>query len=82
MSSLQEITRIIKRMKFSGSTKTVRPDIDNLLQAMSVLKGCLRYKTITSRNVSSEAQIKNFFIRRKITFRSQDIQVFVFLTIL
>ena len=26
------------------------------------LKGYLRYKTITSQNVSSEAQIKNFFI--------------------
>ena len=26
------------------------------------LKGHLRYKTITSQNVSSEAQIKNFFI--------------------
>ena len=25
-------------------------------------KGYLRYKTITSQNVSSEAQIKNFFI--------------------
>ena len=27
-----------------------------------LLKGYLRYKTITSQNVSSEAQIKNFFI--------------------
>ena len=27
-----------------------------------VIKGYLRYKTITSENVSSEAQIKNFFI--------------------
>ena len=26
------------------------------------IKGYLRYKTITSQNVSSEAQIKNFFI--------------------
>ena len=25
-------------------------------------KGYLRYKTITSQNVSSEAQVKNFFI--------------------
>ena len=46
-----------------------------------VLKGYLRYKTITSQNVSSEAQIKNFLFRRKIMFRSQDIQVFVFLNI-
>ena len=27
-----------------------------------VIKGYLRYKTITSQNVSSKAQIKNFFI--------------------
>ena len=36
-----------------------------------IILGYLRYKTI---NVSSEAQIKN-------SFRSQDIQVFAFLTI-
>ena len=29
------------------------------------IKGYLRYKTITSQNVSSKAQIKNFFISRK-----------------
>ena len=46
-----------------------------------LFKGYLRYKTITSQNVPSEAQIKNFLFRRKIMFRSQDIQVFVFLTI-
>ena len=45
------------------------------------IKGCLRYKMKTSQNVSSEAQIKNFLFRWKIMFRSQDIQVFVFLTI-
>ena len=45
------------------------------------LKGYLRYKTITSQNVPSKAQIKNFLFRRKIMFRSQDIQVFVLLTI-
>ena len=28
----------------------------------SLFKDCLHYKTITSQNVSSEAQIKNFFI--------------------
>ena len=46
-----------------------------------IVKGYLRYKTVTSQNVPSEAQIKNFLFRRKIMFRSQDIQVFVFLTI-
>ena len=46
-----------------------------------VIKGYLRYRTITSQNVSSKAQIKNFFIRRKVMFHFQDIQVFVFLII-
>ena len=41
----------------------------------------LRYKTITSQNVSSEPQVRNFFFGRKVMFRFQDIQVFVFLTI-
>ena len=47
-----------------------------------MVKGYLRYKTITSQNVPSKAQIKNFLFRRKIMFRSQDIQVFVFLTMI
>ena len=47
-----------------------------------LFKSYLRYKTITSQNVLSEAQVKNFLFRRKVMFRSQDIQVFVFLTIL
>ena len=44
-------------------------------------KGDLRCKTVTSQNVSSEAQVKNFLFRRKVMFRSQVIQVFVFLTV-
>ena len=36
---------------------------------------------ITSQNVLYEAQVKNFLFHRKVTFCSQDIQVFVFLTI-
>ena len=44
-------------------------------------KDYLRYKTITSKNVSSEAQVKNFLFRRKVMFCSQDIQDFVFTTI-
>ena len=36
--SYQEITRIIKRMKSSGSTMPIRPDINNLLQVMTILK--------------------------------------------
>ena len=46
-----------------------------------LFKGYLHYKTITSQNVSSEAHIKTFLFRKKIMFHSQDIQVFVFLTI-
>ena len=49
---------------------------------LRIIKRYLHYKTITSENVPSKAQIKNFLFRRKIMFRSQDIQVFVFLTIL
>ena len=45
------------------------------------VKGCLRYKTITSQNVPYEVEVKIFLSRRRVTFRSQDIQVFVFLTI-
>ena len=36
---------------------------------------------MTSQNVSSDAQVQNFFFRRKVMFRSQDIQDFVFSTI-
>ena len=47
-------------------------------------KGYLRYKTITSQNVSSEAQVfKETFqtFQRKVMFLSRDTQVFVFLII-
>ena len=48
---------------------------------MFQVNSCLQnYKTITSQNMSSEAQVKNFFFHRKVMFYSQDIQVFVFLT--
>ena len=52
------------------------------LNPTNYLKGYLHLKMITSQNVSSEAQIKIFFIPGKILFRSQDVQVFVFLTFL
>ena len=42
------------------------------------LKGYLRFKMITSQNVSFE---EFFLFRRKVIFRSQDVQVFVLLTI-
>ena len=44
-------------------------------------KDYFRRKTISSQNVRSEAQAKNFFFRREVMFHSQDIQVFVFLNI-
>ena len=47
----------------------------------TILKSYLHYESITSQNISSEAQVKNLFIYRKVMFHSQDIQVFVFLTI-
>ena len=31
----------------------------------NIVKGYLRYKTVTSQNVLSEAQVKNFFISKK-----------------
>ena len=54
---------------------------DETLRKNLILKGYL-YKTITSQNVSSEAQIKKFFYFLRFflvfLFRSQDIQCFVF----
>ena len=46
-----------------------------------LFKGYLRYKTIASQNVTSQAQLKNFLFFRKVIFRFRDIQVLVFLTI-
>ena len=54
----------------------------NLYQVNCLYKGYLRYQTITSQNVLSEAQIKNFSFYRKLMFCSQDIQVFVILTLI
>ena len=52
-----------------------------LIVLVTLNKDYLHYKTITSKNVSSEAHIKIFLFRRKTMFCSQDIQVFLFLTI-
>ena len=62
----------------SISIRLLKIGPNNLNISKVLFKGYLRYKMITSQNVSSEAQIKNFLFRRKIMFRSQDIQVFVF----
>ena len=53
-------------------------EIEDRMNLTLVIKSYLRQKTITSQNVSSEAQVKNCFLyRREVMFRSHDIQVFV-----
>ena len=44
------------------NTLSTQDNAKLLAQLKSGFKGYLRYKTITSQNMSSEAQIKNFFI--------------------
>ena len=44
-------------------------------------KGYLCYKTITSQYMSLWHRLRIFLFHRKVMFRSQDIEVFVFLTI-
>ena len=51
------------------------------VSSLREFKDYVHYKTIISQNVLFEAQIKNFLFCGKVMFRSQDIQVFVFLTI-
>ena len=41
---------------------TDKLNLKNVNKNIALVKGYLRYKTITSQNVLSEAQIKNFFI--------------------
>ena len=52
-----------------------------IFRSLAYLKGYFCYKMITSQTVQYDAQIKNFLFCRKVMFRSQDIQDFVFLTI-
>ena len=72
-------------LHFSQNISTEIASKYPLKKSIYDLKGHLRYK-ITPQNVSSEAQIKNFFLswknyNRKVMIRSRDIQVFAFLTI-
>ena len=55
--------------------------LPKIILLKTFFKGYLRYKMITSQNVSFEAEVKNFFFCKKVMFRSQDIQIFVFLNI-
>ena len=56
-------------MFYQAKKVTTRMTVQQLVPLLNIckttlalIKGYLRYKTITSLNVSSEAQIKNFFI--------------------
>ena len=61
--------------------------VNNKDTSIVKLKVTSATKTITSQNLLSVAQVKSsvrrkvMLFRRKVMFRSQDIQVFVFLTI-
>ena len=46
-----------------------------------LFKGHLRYKMITSQMCHLKHRLRIFLFHRKIMFLSQDIQVFIFLTI-
>ena len=72
MNYLEQIHSLCRRL-----LSLIKGDQTNLKQ----FKGYLRYKMITSQNVPSGVQVKNFFFHRKVMSRSRDIQVFVFLSI-
>ena len=63
------------------NTKAVLKQLYLLKASQLAVKGYLCYQMITSRNVSSDAQVKNFFHFLEKMFCSQDIQVLVFSTI-
>ena len=80
--ALRTITNIVKKeYTLHGKLKEFLVySVDRF--GTTYLEGYLRYKMITPQSVSSEAQVKNFFyFVEKIMFYSQDIQIFVFLTI-
>ena len=53
--------------------------VDLLTFTKDILKGYLCYKMITSQMCHLRNRFRIFLFRKKIIFRSQDIQVFVFL---
>ena len=63
------------------NTKAILKQLYLLKASQLAVKGYLCYQMITSRNVSSDAQVKNFFHFLEKLFCSQDIQVLVFSTI-
>ena len=76
----KEVRSLIKFVRLNISFISVKQFFEES-EHSSMFKGHLRYKMITSQNVPSKAQIKNFFFCRKIMFHSDDIPVFVLLTI-
>ena len=70
-------TSLVHKLLTTANAEVTRENLYNFI----VFKGCLHYKTITSQNVLSEIQVKNFSFCRKVMLRSQDIQGFAFLTI-
>ena len=77
-----ELSYILAELLNMCLNKSCFPDCWKVSSVAPVfLKGYVPYKMITSQNVSSVAQVKIFLFRRKVILCSQDIQVFVFLTI-
>ena len=65
VTSTNKMTLIDKEGIIAGDYNTAKVLITFFPNIISNLKGYLRYKTITSQNVSSEAQVKNFFISQE-----------------
>ena len=65
VKSTNKMTLLDKEEIIAGDYNTAKVLITFFPNIVSNLKGYLRYKTITSQNVSSEAQVKNFFISQE-----------------
>ena len=77
-------SHILANLVYNKTCKALSTEncFEIIYSASTPFKGYLRYKTITSQNVPYNAhRLRIFLFRRKIMFRSQDIQAFAFLTI-
>ena len=63
-------------MTLVGPTKENNNKYSAIESLLSFLKVTSTTKTITTQNVSSEAQVQIFLFCQKVIFHSQDIQVF------
>ena len=84
----QLVANVLIKMSHTKNIKNITEELIANIQrkffsalAVWYIKGYLCFEMITSQNVSSVAQVKNFLFHRKVMFHSQDIQVLVFLTI-